>query len=189
MTNLETEIRECTACELSQTRNCTVPGEGSHQARILFVGEGPGADEDREGRPFIGRAGTLLDEALEQAGLDREDVFITNIVKCRPPGNRNPLVEEMDACVHFLEAQHETIQPRLIVTLGKVPAEFLLGRKVYITRENSHLDFMKDGTAVMTVLHPAYVLRNQRQEVRDAFFGAIQLAKEIAHPLEEKETS
>ncbi len=183
MNSLETSIRECTACVLSQTRNCTVPGEGSPQARILFVGEGPGADEDREGRPFVGRAGTLLDEALGQAGLDREDVFITNIVKCRPPGNRNPSVEEMEACVHFLETQRVAIQPKLIVTLGKIPAEFLLGRRVYVTRENSHLDFMKDGTAVMTVLHPAYVLRNQRQEIRDDFFAAIQMAREIALPL------
>ncbi len=178
--SLASDIRDCTACPLSQTRNCAVPGEGSAQARILFVGEGPGADEDREGRPFIGRAGELLNEGLGRAGLHREEVFITNMVKCRPPGNRNPTTEEMDACVSYLMAQIKILKPNLIVTLGKISAEYLLQRKVYITRENGHLDFMRDETCVMTVLHPAYVLRNQTEEVRESFFQAIVDAKNIA---------
>lgn len=181
LTLLEAGILGCDACPLSQTRTRAVPGEGRPDARILFVGEGPGADEDREGRPFVGRAGGLLNEAFERAGLDRREVFIANIVKCRPPENRNPSAEEMDACAHFLEKQSEAIRPRLIVALGKVSAEFLLGRKVYATRENGHLDFMEDGTCVMIVLHPAYVLRNQTEEVRESFFQAIVNATSIAY--------
>ncbi len=177
---LGVDVWDCVACSLSQTRNCAVPGKGSPQAHILFVGEGPGAEEDKDGRPFVGRAGELLDKGLERASLDRKDVFITNIVKCRPPGNRNPTTEEMEACVGFLRKQIEILKPALIVTLGKVSAEFLLGRNVYVTRENGHLDFMEDGTCVMTMLHPAYVLRNQTEEVRESFFQAIVDAKNIA---------
>ncbi len=180
LTSLGVDAWNCTACSLSQTRNCAVPGKGSAQARILFVGEGPGAEEDKDGRPFVGRAGKLLDEGLEQSGLDRDDVFFTNMVKCRPPGNRNPTTEEMEACSGFLRTQIDILKPALIVTLGKVAAEFLLGRNVYITRENGHLDFLEDGTCIMTVLHPAYVLRNQTEEVRESFFQAIEDAKAIA---------
>jgi len=169
LTSLGVDVWDCTACSLSRTRKCAVPGKGSPEARILFVGEGPGEEEDQDGRPFVGRAGKLLDEGLERASLDRKEVFITNIVKCRPPGNRNPTTEEMEACVGFLQAQIEILKPALIVTLGKVSAEFLLKRNVYITRENGHLDFMEDGTCVMTVLHPAYILRNQTEEVRERF--------------------
>lgn len=181
LSRVEADVRGCAACGLAQTRNRAVPGQGCSHARLLFVGEGPGAEEDREGDPFVGRAGELLNEGLERAGLRRNEVFITNIVKCRPPGNRNPSAEEMAACVGFLASQTEAIQPRVLVILGKVAAEFLLGRDVYITRENGHLDFLGDGTCVMTVLHPAYVLRNRTNEVRESFFQAIANATSIAY--------
>lgn len=171
----------CNACGLCSTRNNSVPGEGHSQARLMFVGEGPGETEDLEGRPFVGRAGDLLNQALVRANLDREDVFITNVVKCRPPGNRNPTTEEMQSCSPYLTKQIATINPKLIVLLGKVAAEFLLQRPVKITKENGKLDFLTGGTCVMTVLHPAYVLRNQQPEVRESFFRAIQDARNIAY--------
>jgi len=178
---LAEEIANCESCELCQTRTNAVPGSGSPKARILFVGEGPGEQEDLEGLPFVGRAGELLNEGLARAGMSRNEVFITNIVKCRPPGNRNPHQKEMEACAGYLKAQIEAIQPALIVALGKVAAEYLLQREVKITRENSKLDFLPDGTTVMTVYHPAYVLRNQKQEVREAFFSAFEYARELVY--------
>jgi DNA polymerase len=147
----------------------------------MFIGEGPGQEEDLQGRPFVGKSGELLDEALRRAGLPREYVFITNVVKCRPPGNRNPSTKEMEACSPYLYAQIDAIRPELIVTLGKVAAEFLLKREVRITKENGHLDFWDDAVCMMTVYHPAYVLRTRRPEVKEAFFQAIQNAREIAY--------
>jgi DNA polymerase len=147
----------------------------------MFIGEGPGEQEDLQGLPFVGRAGELLNEGLARAGLTREEVFITNLVKCRPPGNRNPHQGEIDACAGYLKAQIAAIQPELIVALGKVAAEYLLQRPVKITREHGSLDFLEDGTCLMTVYHPAYVLRNQTSEVREAFFSALKDASEIAY--------
>jgi DNA polymerase len=147
----------------------------------MFVGEGPGETEDAEGRPFVGKAGALLNEALRLADIEREAVFITNVVKCRPPGNRNPSQEEMTSCSPYLFKQIEVIKPGMIVLLGKVASEFLLQRPVKITKENGKLDFLPSGTCVMPVLHPAYVLRNHQPEVRASFFRAIQDARNIAY--------
>lgn len=175
------QIGNCKACGLCENRINTVPGEGNPHARLMIIGEGPGETEDKEGRPFVGRAGELLSEALKRAGLDRSDIFITNAVKCRAPGNRNPSQEEMEKCYPYLVNQISYIQPGLIVVLGKVAAEYLLQRPVKITKEHSKLDFFSSGLCVMTVLHPAYVLRNQKPEIRESFFQAIQDARNIAY--------
>jgi DNA polymerase len=146
----------------------------------MFIGEAPGADEDREGLPFVGRSGELLTEALEAAGLTEEQVYITNTVKCRPPGNRNPTRSEMDACLRFLASQIGQPRP-VIVILGKVAAEYLLQRPVKITKENGHIEVLEDGTLVVLVYHPAYVLRNRKPEIRREFFQAVRDAREIAY--------
>ena len=110
------QIAACKSCKLHETRNKTVPGEGDVNAKVMLIGEGPGAEEDQEGRPFVGRAGKLLEKILNSAGFKREDVFITNIVKCRPPNNRNPEQKEMKACSKFIDAQIAIINPKIIVT-------------------------------------------------------------------------
>ena len=172
---LRNSISNCEHCDLCQTRTNTVPGTGNSHARIMIVGEGPGEAEDLEGKPFIGRSGKLLDQALSEAGLARSEVFITNIVKCRPPGNRNPLLQEMDNCYGYLNQQIEVVGPRIIITLGKVAAEYILQRPVKITKENGFVGYGRDYSLhekrlFMTVLHPAYVLRNRKPEIESAFF-------------------
>ena len=113
------EIRTCQLCELARTRTHAVPGEGPDRSSIMFIGEGPGLNEDQQGRPFVGAAGKFLGELIENAGLKRDDVFITNVVKCRPPGNRDPLPDEMMACGSYLQRQIDAIDPTVIVTLGR----------------------------------------------------------------------
>ncbi len=119
LTDLYAEIRTCTQCVLAEGRTNAVPGEGPEDATIMFIGEGPGFHEDRLGRPFVGAAGNYLNELLEKIGLDREDVYITNVVKCRPPGNRDPQADEIEACRLYLDKQIELLRPRLVVTLGR----------------------------------------------------------------------
>jgi uracil-DNA glycosylase family 4 len=116
---LAAEVAECTRCLLHRGRTRAVPGEGPEDARIMFIGEAPGFHEDQQGRPFVGAAGKFLEELLESIGLGRADVFITNVIKCRPPGNRDPLPEEIDACKLYLDRQIELLQPKLVVTLGR----------------------------------------------------------------------
>jgi uracil-DNA glycosylase family 4 len=119
LTELYKEIKACQKCVLSQGRTNAVPGEGPEHADILFIGEGPGFHEDRQGRPFVGAAGKYLDELLERIGLKREEVYIANVVKCRPPGNRDPLPQEIEACRPYLDQQIDLLHPRLIITLGR----------------------------------------------------------------------
>ena len=119
LTDLYQKIKGCQNCILSQGRTRAVPGEGPEDAEIMFIGEGPGFHEDRQGRPFVGAAGNYLNELLEKIGLNREQVYITNVVKCRPPGNRDPQPEEIEACRSYLDTQIEEIRPRLIITLGR----------------------------------------------------------------------
>lgn len=154
------QIRTCSACPLHQSRTNTVPGEGNPtRPDILFIGEGPGAAEDAQGRPFVGEAGQLLDKMIAGMGYTREEVFIANIVKCRPPGNRVPLPEEMAACTPYLKAQIALIQPKLIVALGKTAIEALLKKPVAITRfRGTWCDL--DGIPLMPTFHPAYLLRS-----------------------------
>jgi uracil-DNA glycosylase len=152
------EVNVCTACELHKGRTHSVPGEGPVNAEIMFIGEAPGYNEDKQGRPFVGPAGKLLEDWLAEIGLTRDDVFIANVVKCRPPNNRDPQPEEIAACAGYLERQIALLQPRLIATLGRYSMEkFFPGAR--ITRV--HGEAKRDGARVLIPLfHPAYVLRN-----------------------------
>ncbi|HWG85241.1 MAG TPA: uracil-DNA glycosylase, partial [Deinococcales bacterium] len=163
LAELATACRVCTACRLAETRTTVVFGEGDPVARLMIVGEGPGEDEDRSGRPFVGRAGQLLDRILEAAGISRESVFIANMVKCRPPGNRNPHPDEIEACDHWLLDQIRMIRPAIIVTLGNVPTQYFLQTKAGITKTRGVWgEFNRLGfpVRVMPLFHPAYLLRN-----------------------------
>jgi DNA polymerase len=158
------DIGDCTRCRLhKQGRKQIVFGVGSPHAELMFVGEGPGADEDEQGEPFVGRAGQLLNKMIEAMGLKREQVYIANIVKCRPPGNRTPEKDECDTCSPFLLKQIEVIRPKAIVALGAVAAKTLLGvaDSMNNLRQRSY-DFR--GTTLFVTYHPAYLLRDPRQK-------------------------
>ncbi len=161
-------IGDCRRCKLSQDRTNIVFGEGNVNARIMFIGEGPGKEEDLQGRPFVGDAGQLLTRLIEKMSFKREDVYIANIVKCRPPMNRDPQEEEIATCCPFLEKQIEIIAPQVIVALGKIAAYVLLGisgpiTKFSITRMRGNFSEYK-GIPVMPTFHPAYLLRNPRDK-------------------------
>lgn len=163
---LDARIRACDACELCQRRKQAVPGVGDRQADWLFVGEGPGAEEDARGEPFVGQAGRLLDNMLASIELKRgEDVFIGNAVKCRPPNNRTPEVSELAACFPYLQRQIGLIQPRLIVALGRPAAQALLNQEVKIGAMRGKL-FAYNGIPVIVTYHPAYLLRNQADKAK-----------------------
>ena len=156
---LAAEAAKCERCALSKGRNRVVFGSGPANARILFVGEGPGAEEDRQGLPFVGAAGELLTKIIEAIGLEREAVYIANIVKCRPPGNRDPAPEEVAACRGFLERQITLIRPRLIVALGRVAAQSLLGSGEPLGRLRGSWHDL-GGIPLRVTYHPAALLRN-----------------------------
>jgi DNA polymerase len=156
---LETAVACCTRCALAQRRQHTVFGVGTRDARWMVVGEAPGAQEDRRGEPFVGRAGTLLDAMLAALGTRRDAVFITNIVKCRPPGNRDPTSEEADACRGYLLAQIEHIDPGLILALGRVAAQQLLGVKTPVGKLRGRVHQGPGARPVVVTYHPAYLLR------------------------------
>ena len=168
----EREVSVCTKCGLAAGRTNTVFGEGDPDADLVFVGEGPGQEEDRQGRPFVGRAGELLTRMIEGMGLRREDVFICNIVKCRPPGNRAPAPEEAAACWDYLVRQLAIIRPRAIVTLGNPATQGLLNTRTGITKLRGTWQSLPmigeglGGTAVMPTFHPAFVLRQYTPENR-----------------------
>lgn len=160
------QVSVCKRCELCKTRNRTVFGEGDAGAKIMFVGEGPGADEDEQGRPFVGRAGQLLDKQIAAMGLEREQVYIANIVKCRPPGNRVPTPDEASVCQPYLDQQIAIIHPRVIVALGATAAKYLLNDpKLAITRERGTWREYR-GIKLMPTFHPAYLLRSYTPENR-----------------------
>ncbi len=153
------ECESCTACELCKTRTNCVFGVGDRNADVLFVGEAPGDNEDKTGTPFVGRAGKLLDQFLFAVDIPREQVYIANILKCRPPQNRDPLPEEEDACIDFLRRQVKLINPKVIVCLGRISAARLIRPDYKITKE--HGTFVQKGNYLMTaVYHPAFLLRN-----------------------------
>ena len=158
---LEQLVSGCTLCGLQESRTRTVFGVGNRNADWLVIGEAPGADEDRQGEPFVGRAGQLLTEMLFAIGLQREDVFICNILKCRPPGNRNPSTEEVDFCHAWLQRQIELIDPRLILAVGGVAANSLLGlnEKVGALRGKVH-HYGEQEIPLVVTYHPAYLLRS-----------------------------
>jgi DNA polymerase len=154
------QIQTCEACGLHASRTKTVPGEGNpNRPDILFIGEGPGADEDAQGRPFVGKAGQLLTKMIGAMGYTRDQVFITNIVKCRPPGTRVPMPDEMSACSPYLRAQIELIKPKIIIALGKTAVEGLLNKQVAITRFRGTW-CTYEGIDLMPTFHPAYLLRS-----------------------------
>ncbi len=154
------ELGDCTRCPLHQERTNIVFGEGNSEAALMFIGEGPGADEDREGRPFVGRAGQLLTRMIKAMGLERSQVYIANIVKCRPPRNREPHPVEVATCFPFLEAQIEAVRPEAIVAFGKVAAGSLLGTADPIGRLRGGFHDRK-GIPVMPTYHPSFLLRNE----------------------------
>jgi uracil-DNA glycosylase family 4 len=153
------ELGDCQRCTLARTRKTIVFGQGNPHAALMFVGEAPGAEEDEQGLAFVGKAGQLLTKIIEAMGMKREDVFIANILKCRPPQNRNPEPDEVLACHPFLEKQIASIQPKVIVGLGKFGAQWLLKTMEPITRLRGRLGQFQ-GITVMPTYHPAYLLRN-----------------------------
>ena len=165
---LEREALACTKCPLAETRTQVVFGAGDPHADLMFVGEGPGEQEDLQGIPFVGRAGKLLTSLIEGIGLDRDAVYIANVVKCRPPGNRDPLPLEIETCRPYLEAQVAFIDPKVVVTLGNVATKLLLGTKEGITKlrgqqfpyRTGSMPERPEGSVLVPTLHPSAVLRN-----------------------------
>jgi len=162
---LREEIGECRRCKLHEGRTHLVFGVGNPRAELLFVGEGPGADEDLKGEPFVGRAGQLLDRMIAAMGLTRSEVYICNIVKCRPPQNRNPEPDEISTCLPFLKAQIAAVNPRVIVALGKVAAQTLLADASPISRLRGHWREAL-GKPLMPTFHPAYLLRSPGEKAK-----------------------
>jgi DNA polymerase len=160
---IQEDLGDCQRCKLAKGRKTIVFGEGNPRAALVFIGEGPGADEDEQGRPFVGRAGQLLNRLIQAIGLRREDVYICNVIKCRPPGNRTPEKDEIDTCSPFLFRQLEAIQARLICCLGAPAMRTVLGLKEGITKVRGRFFEYGSATAFVTV-HPAYILRNPREE-------------------------
>ena len=162
---LKTHIGECTRCKLhAQGRSHVVFGVGSPDARLMFVGEAPGADEDRLGEPFVGRAGQLLTRIIEAIDLRREDVYIANVIKCRPPGNRNPERDEVKTCQPFLMTQIDLVRPEVIVALGTFAAQTLLGSTTPISRLRGKVHEYRDGVRLVPTFHPAYLLRSPERK-------------------------
>jgi len=176
---LATAVAGCTRCGLAATRTNTVFGVGDRHARWLVVGEAPGADEDRQGEPFVGRAGQLLNSMLRAAGLGREQVFIANVLKCRPPGNRDPLPEEVRCCLPYLHRQIALIDPALILCVGRIAAQNLLGVDTPLgqLRGRTH-ELQPFGTPVIVTYHPAYLLRSPGEKRKS--WTDLKLAMEVA---------
>lgn len=164
---LQLEVAGCRRCPLHIERNRAVFGEGPVGSSVLFLGEGPGAEEDLSGRPFVGRSGRFLSQLMEEAGFSRESVFISNVVRCRPPGNRDPKPTEVAACLTWLEALIGLLKPEVVVTVGNVPSRLLLDRKEGITslRGRFHRSrFAGMELTVRPIFHPSYLLRNRSRE-------------------------
>jgi uracil-DNA glycosylase len=165
---IASEVRACTRCRLHETRTLAVPGEGDPDTEVVFVGEGPGMNEDREGRPFVGRAGGLLVRLLGSIGWQRDDVFITNVVKCRPPGNRDPEADEIAACAPYLRRQLEVLDPAVVVTLGRFSMQaFIPGARIGQVHGTTHAVDPETGAAnalAFAMYHPAAALRSSGVE-------------------------
>ena len=157
--SLQKKVKGCMNCSLHETRKSVVFGEGSDKARVVFVGEAPGEEEDLQGRPFVGRAGKVLDELIEKVGLARADVYICNVLKCRPPGNRDPEEGEVAACRDYLVTQLKLIRPRIICTLGRHAYNTLMGTDERITKIRGVLT-RYEGVPLLPTYHPSFLLRN-----------------------------
>ncbi len=179
LTELHDEINSCQRCALSQARKRAVPGEGPEDADIVFIGEAPGFHEDQQGRPFVGAAGQFLEELLDSIGLTREDVYICNVIKCRPPGNRDPLPEEIETCKPYLDRQIELLAPRMIVTLGRFSMErYFPGAKI----SQIHGQPRKvEGIIYYPMYHPAAALHQPRwrQVIKEDMLKIPQLLAEV----------
>ena len=162
---LEDSIKNCKKCNLSSTRQNIVFGVGNKNADIMFIGEGPGADEDAQGEPFVGKAGKLMNEAFRGTGINRDNLYITNVVKCRPPQNRDPEKDEIESCKQYLENQIQIIKPKLIVLLGKIALQSILGEEHSITRDRGTL-IEKDGITYLPMWHPAALLRDDYKKIQ-----------------------
>lgn len=168
------EVKKCNKCVLCQNRTNTVFGVGDENADIMFIGEGPGADEDREGEPFVGKAGKLMNQAFQGLGIDRNKVYIANIVKCRPPNNRNPEKDEANACLNYLRNQVILIKPKIIVLLGSVALKNILGESYGITASRGKW-IEKKGILYMPTFHPAALLRDESKKID--FWNDLELVK------------
>jgi len=184
---LRAEVGVCTRCELSRGRTQTVFGVGNTQAELLVIGEAPGAEEDRQGEPFVGRAGQLLNSMLRAMGNPRESVYIANMLKCRPPGNRDPKPDEVASCHPYLQRQLELLQPRLILAVGRIAAQNLLATDTAIGRLRGQVHrFGARATPLIVTYHPAYLLRSpgeKRKAWVDLKFARAELARLRAQPL------
>ena len=170
---LKDEAARCARCELCRTRHSLVFGDGNEEARVMLIGEGPGEQEDLQGRPFVGPAGKLLDTMLEIIDLDRTKVYIANMVKCRPPRNRDPLPEEQQACGGFLARQIALVQPKILVCLGRIAAQGVIRADFRITREHGHW-FEQEGRLCMATYHPSALLRDESKRP-EAFEDLVKL--------------
>jgi DNA polymerase len=183
---LRNEVAACTRCAaLACSRTQTVFSDGTPAAELCFVGEAPGYEEDRQGLPFVGKAGQLLTQIIEACRLKRQDVYICNLLKCRPPENRNPMPDEIANCLPFLERQLSLIQPKVLVALGKYPTAVLLGlspEKIAITRMRGQVHEYR-GIPLMITLHPAYLLRNPEAK-KDVWRDMIQVMRMIGRPID-----
>jgi len=173
---IHSEVLECTKCELHKSRTKAVPGEGPHDARIMFVGEGPGQNEDEQGRPFVGAAGKFLTELLESIGLKRSDVFITNIVKCRPPNNRAPRKSEIEACNPYLRSQIRLINPRIVCALGTPAITTLMGDE-YSASKFHGKSLTKGEVTILPMYHPAAALYDA--SLKETIFHDFQILKQL----------
>ncbi|MDI6693590.1 MAG: uracil-DNA glycosylase [Anaerolineales bacterium] len=181
------EVSVCTRCALHHSRKLAVPGEGPVNAQVMFIGEGPGFHENEQGRPFVGAAGKFLDELLASVNMKRSDVFIGNVVKCRPPGNRDPLPEELEACREYLERQIQAINPKVIVTLGRYSmAHFLPNAKISSVHGQA---FKVRGRLVVAMYHPAAALHQQslRSTVEQDFARLPELIQQASQAMQLEE--
>jgi uracil-DNA glycosylase family 4 len=177
--SIQADLGDCRRCKLARGRNRIVFGDGNPEAKLVFIGEGPGVEEDRKGQPFVGAAGQLLTRIIEAIKLSRSQVYICNIIKCRPPGNRNPEPDEITTCFPFLERQIAAIQPDFIIALGAVAAQTLLGTTTPISRLRGRFHEYK-GVKVVPTYHPAYLLRNPEKK-RDVWEDMKMLIKEYRY--------
>jgi len=177
--SIHTDLGDCRRCKLARGRNHIVFGDGNPKAKLVFIGEGPGVEEDRKGQPFVGAAGQLLTRIIEAIKLSRNQVYICNIIKCRPPGNRNPEPDEIKTCFPFLERQIAALQPDFIIALGTFAAQTLLGTATPISRLRGRFHEYK-GIRVVPTYHPAYLLRNPDKK-RDVWEDMKMLMKEYRY--------
>lgn len=180
---LEDSIKDCKKCKLCNNRNNIVFGTGNREAKIMFIGEGPGADEDTQGLPFVGKAGQLMNKALSALGIDRNELYIANIVKCRPPNNRVPEDDEARECINYLRNQVVLVKPQIIVLLGSTALKNIMGKEYSITASRGKW-IEKKGIKYMPTWHPAALLRDENKKIE--FWRDIKLVKQMYLELENK---